>query len=66
MNNSNAVFNVIESIKVGTVAQIALEAEVSESSARKWLAQFVAQGSVRKTVIDGLHGNLALYNIIPF
>lgn len=65
MNNSNVVFNAIKSIKVGTVAQIAAEADVSQSSVRKWAAQFVDQGSVRKTVVDGMHGDLAIYSIIP-
>jgi response regulator of citrate/malate metabolism len=65
MNTSNIVFNTIKSIKVGTVAQIALEADVSQSTVRKWAAQFVDQGSVRKTVVDGLHGDLTIYSIIP-
>lgn len=65
MNTSNIVFTAIKNIEVGTARQVADEAEVSIGTARKWLAQFVDQGSVRKTTPAINHSAHALYLIVP-
>lgn len=64
-NNSNAVFDTVKAQGPITAKLVAEALDISVTSVRRWLDEFVANGTVRKTVIDGTHGKLALYHSIP-